>query len=120
LNLAIQPNIVSNFNQGVLELDFVRIYRGSPTSTKSVFKEREIQIFPNPANSKVRLNLSENLNEEVTIQLQSPDGRQSMNWRQMANGNSIELQDLSTLPSGLYIGFLGTRDGRLPFKFVKE
>jgi len=120
LNLAIQPNIVSNFNQGVLELDFVRIFRGSPTSTKSVFKEREIQIFPNPANSKVRLNLSENLNEEVTIQVQSPDGRQSLNWRQMAHGNSIELQDLSSLPSGLYIGFLATRNGRLPFKFVKE
>jgi len=120
LNLAIEQGIAGNFSEDVLELDYVRIYRGSPTSTKPVFKENEIQVFPNPALSRLRLNLAENLNEEVILQLQSPDGRQTLNWRQMAHGNSIELQDLSSLPYGLYIGFLATRNGRLPFKFVKE
>lgn len=120
LNVAIEQGITGNFSEGVLELDYVRIYRGSPTASKPILKEKEIHIFPNPAFSKVRLDLTENLNEEVGIQLQSPDGRQSMNWRQMANGNSIELHDLSKLPSGLYIGFLSARNGRHPFKFVKE
>ena len=120
LNVAIEQGITGNFSEGVLELDYVRIYRGSPTASKPILKEKEIHIFPNPAFSKVRLDLTENLNEEVGIQLQSPDGRQSLNWRQMANGNSIELHDLSKLPSGLYIGFLSARNGRHPFKFVKE
>ncbi len=120
LNVAIEQGITGNFSEGVLELDYVRIYRGSPTASKPILKEKEIHIFPNPAFSKVRLDLTENLNEEVGIQLQSPDGRQSLNWRQIANGNSIELHDLSKLPSGLYIGFLSARNGRHPFKFVKE
>lgn len=119
INLAIQGNIVSSFNQGVLEIDYIRVYQ-EKTNVGIVSKVfNDIIIYPNPVENHLTLNINSSNQEELYIKLYSIDGRTILNRNYKINNDKIILDNLENLATGTYfISFI--LDGKLyNLKFIK-
>jgi beta-glucanase (GH16 family) len=51
LNIAILPNIDPNFTESAMEIDYVRVYQESTTTTVEVLLESKLVVSPNPVNT---------------------------------------------------------------------
>jgi hypothetical protein len=120
MNVAIEPSISPAFTQADLEVDYVRIYQGSPTTAKTLTAPSSIQVYPNPVGSFAKLNLPEFLDEEVKIELLGADGRVIQVLHQQMQGSLLEISGLSGLPPGLYSGIVSSETERRVFRFEKE
>jgi hypothetical protein len=73
----------------------------SLASVKNINFSKLVQVYPNPTNSDLFLNLSKELGNTVTVQITSVDGKVVYNANNLSTGviNKIEM---STLTNGLY------------------
>ena len=98
LNVAmggIAGDIVSNFTEGEMLVDYVRVYQESTVSTKSPLNfENETKVYPNPASNTVTISSNEPIDRFVLTDLY---GKQLIE----ENGNTHQL-DVSELISGIY------------------
>lgn len=96
----------------------VRVYRwdGLITSTEEVTAENQIEVFPNPALSEVKI-VSPKPGELLTYHLTDIAGKTVMSFK---GGDSHELIDVSHLNSGVYVLTLIGEDLRLTSKIVVE
>lgn len=120
LNLAIEPTITPAFTQAALEVDYVRVYQGTTTRVKPGILKEPFKVVPNPFSGRLRLELTEELEEEVLIELYGEDGRLVLHQRKSVNGKIIELENLQNLQSGFYNGKLVRKAGQTTFRLLKE
>jgi len=75
----------------------------------------DIQIYPNPANDHLTINLSK-IDDEYTIEIKSIDGKPIVSYQNLS-GNSQKI-DVSELPNGSYLLNISTKSQSNVFKFV--
>jgi hypothetical protein len=120
MNVAIEPSISPAFNQAAMEIDYVRIYQGAPTSVSTLKEKGPVVFYPNPANSQIRFELEEPLKGNCRVELFRPDGIRIKPLKQKINGKLLELEGLESLPKGVYYGILIQENERRHFRFIRD
>ena len=60
LNVAIEPSAIgSNFNQSIMEIDYVRVYQENALSNSNPENLEDIIIYPNPTTTLLTIKISE-------------------------------------------------------------
>jgi beta-glucanase (GH16 family) len=120
MNVAIEPSISPAFNQAAMEIDYVRIYQGAPTSVSTLKEKGPVVFYPNPANSQIRFELDESLKGSCRVELFRPDGIRIKPLKQKINGKLLELEGLESIPKGVYYGILIQENERRHFRFIRD
>lgn len=119
LNIAIEPSINANFTQSAMEIDYVRVYELTPTSTQNVVESKTPKYFPNPVNDKLTIVLEETIQENIMINIHSIDGKLVKIIQENINDNTFVINGLSDLNKGLYFVTFRTKKQNYNLKFVK-
>jgi beta-glucanase (GH16 family) len=114
-NVAILPNIATNFTESAMEIDYVRIYQES-TASLIDHKTKTINIFPNPLKNKLTVNLA-NIDSASKIVLFSLTGKKIHTFNQDYN---IETHDVSFLKAGVYFLKIDVKSKSQFFKIIKN
>ena len=61
-NVAILPNIASNFTQSAMEIDYVRVYQSNTLNTKDILAN-SFKVYPNPASSEINIQTDLNIDK---------------------------------------------------------
>jgi beta-glucanase (GH16 family) len=102
MNVAIQNNISSNITQAAMEVDYVRVYQETKSSTVTINKFPGFKVYPNPFANKLTIAIDANDLEDVEVEIQALEGQVLIT--QLANfvDGKVEINGLDHLPSGVY------------------
>jgi beta-glucanase (GH16 family) len=119
LNVAIQPNITTNFTQDAMEVDYVRVYQESPTSAISELSNSPERYFPNPVNDEINIALNSQNNELFDVKIYNMDGKMVFSNQQVVNDNMLTINNLSHLSQGMYIMTYTNKKSIKSLKMIK-
>jgi hypothetical protein len=103
------------------DFDAVDIYVSvdALSDTKSIDIEHNLQVYPNPAGSIIRVDLNDLMDIAKTLTIENPFG-QLLKVMDLKNSQSGTLElDITDLIPGMYLVSLNTSSGKLVSKFVK-
>lgn len=120
LNIAIEPSIDPNFTQSAMEIDYVRVYEYVPTSTQNITQTKTPTYFPNPVDNVLTIELDKNIQENVTVNIHSIDGKLVKTYQKNIVDNQLQINGLSNLNKGLYFVSFRTTDTNYNLKFLKN
>jgi beta-glucanase (GH16 family) len=103
LNVAILPNINPSFTEGSMEIDYVRVYQASSVSTPELKKSEDLFAYPVPFTNELTIQLNQAFEQEVNLSIYSMDGRMLSSYSKPVINNKIILNDLNSLPKGIYL-----------------
>ena len=115
-NVAILPNIASNFTESAMEIDYVRVYQESVASVSEINNLLDIKLFPNPVNDKLNIQFSSDLGK-IKGTIYSLTGQKIQTFVQNSSKKTIETADLS---KGIYFLKLESTKGTSTHKIVKK
>ncbi len=94
------------------------LYGESPNSTENVLQDRPLELFPNPTNGSFVISLDQPIQEQVTIDIRSIDGRLLKRY----NYQSFQREeiDLSAYSAGVYIMQFRSEEGVTTRRVIKE
>jgi beta-glucanase (GH16 family) len=120
LNIAIEPGIDPNFTEGAMEIDYVRIYQQTPTSTTSIKENRTQTYYPNPVSDVLNIVLTEATTKNIVFNIHSIDGKLMQTQTATPNGEMVSLNGLETLANGMYFVSYQLEGKVYSFKVVKQ
>jgi beta-glucanase (GH16 family) len=103
LNVAIQPSISPTFTQSSLEVDYVRVYQESPTSSIEMLPVNTISYYPNPVDDELNIELEDVSDRLVSVKIYSTVGQVVHSDTYPILNNTISLKGLNQLQKGMYI-----------------
>ena len=115
LNFAFLPSIDQNFTEDALEIDYVRVYQSSPTSTtSSVNKNQSLDLnsAPNPAQDFITFSYSLPENTDVNLTILDSSGQVIKNFftENQKMGTHQIGWEINTIPNGVYLYTLRTKN----------
>jgi beta-glucanase (GH16 family) len=120
LNIAIEPGIDPNFTESAMEIDYVRIYQQTPTSTTSIDQNITQSYYPNPISDVLNVILAEATVENIVFNIHSIDGKLMQTQTATPNGEMVTLNGLGTLANGMYFVSYQLEGRVYSFKVVKQ
>ncbi len=102
LNIAIQPNISASFTQSELEIDYVRVYQLDATSVAEHGKQQPLRLYPNPVQDALSMVLPGSSDQSVQLRIYTSQGQLLREEKVELQQQQLELQQLGSLPTGLY------------------
>lgn len=119
LNVAIQPSISPTFTQSSLEVDYVRVYQESPTSSIETLPVNTISYYPNPVDDELNIELEDVSDRLVSVKIYSAVGQVVHSDTYPILNNTISLKGLSPLQKGMYIVTYELNQKTQSFKMIK-
>jgi beta-glucanase (GH16 family) len=114
LNVAIEPTVAPNFVQSSMEIDYVRVYQASMTSTANAINTPKVKLFPNPVTNQLSITGIQSVT--ATAEIYSLLGQKI--YTCSLTGPDTML-DLTSLDNGVYLLVLITETGRETYKIMK-
>lgn len=119
MNFAIQGNISNSFTQDTLEIDYVRLYQDQKSSiTERLMHQPE--FYPNPVKDLLSIKCGNGADEFSKITIYSSDGCEVFSDEILSKNGLIELNNLSSLNTGIYCLQYTFAGQTYNFTFVKE
>jgi beta-glucanase (GH16 family) len=115
-NVAILPNIASNFTESSMEIDYVRVYQESTASVLDIESVKKINVFPNPVNDTLSIKITD-IDELSKAVLYSLSGKKIHSFNQ---NSTLKKHDISFLKKGIYILKIETKSKPKYFKVIKN
>jgi beta-glucanase (GH16 family) len=115
-NVAILPQIASNFTESAMEIDYVRVYQESVASVIKVSNLVDIKLFPNPVKEQLNIQFSAHLGK-VKGTIFNIAGQKIKTFTQIELNKTL---NISNLTKGLYFVRLETEKGSITHKFIKK
>ncbi len=119
LNIAIEPSINPNFTQSSMDIDYVRVYQESAVSIHEE-KAPLLNSYPNPFKDQIVLQFDQHDLASLNVSLYAANGQQVKRFTQHVSGNTVMLDELDQLPSGLYLLMYTLADKLYTVKLMKE
>ena len=101
LNIAILPNIYSNFRSCELDVDYIRVYQKSALGVGNEMKTGS-KIYPNPANIELNIELPATINGKVKCEIFNLSGEIIRNWEETVANGKLPMIDISGIKKGIY------------------
>lgn len=119
LNIAILPHIDPNFEEGIMEIDFIRIYQEATTASKTN-PSSSVHFYPNPVDAELRLYFNTIQSGTAQLKIYTIDGKLVKQITTNLSGKQINLTDLNYLKSGFYILQIEKEKETHSVKFLKQ
>lgn len=103
LNIAIQNNIASNFNQSSLEIDYIRVYQDATSVNIENNELKQTLIYPNPFRNQFSIRTVNSNDTELQVVIHSIDQRLVYSEKCKIYNNEILIKNLDDLEKGIYI-----------------
>ncbi len=104
LNVAILPSILPSFTSSAMEIDYVRVYQESPLSNVQLDENKtDVLLYPNPFFEKITIQLKEVKAQDLPIHIYSIDGKWLRTIPAKIRNEELEINNLQTLESGVYL-----------------
>lgn len=120
LNIAIQPIIPPSFTESAMVIDYVRVYQLDVTSVAETAAPKPLRVYPNPAREQLHIELPAWSEQSVTLRLLNAQGQLLRSEERLVTGSSTQLEELGSLPAGLYLLQLEAGGQRYFARFVRE
>jgi beta-glucanase (GH16 family) len=120
LNIAIQPIIPPSFTESAMVIDYVRVYQLDVTSVAETAAPKPLRVYPNPAREQLHIELPALSEQSVTLRLLNAQGQLLRSEERLVTGPSTQLEELGSLPAGLYLLQLEAGGRRYFARFVRE
>lgn len=120
LNIAIQPIIPPSFTESAMVIDYVRVYQLDVTSVAETAAPKPLRVYPNPAREQLHIELPAWSEQSVTLRLLNAQGQLLRSEERLVTGPSTQLEELGSLPAGLYLLQLEAGGRRYFARFVRE
>lgn len=120
LNIAIQPIIPPSFTESAMVIDYVRVYQLDVTSVAETAAPKPLRVYPNPAREQLHIELPALSEQSVTLRLLNAQGQLLRSEERLVTGPSTQLEELGSLPAGLYLLQLEAGGQRYFARFVRE
>ncbi len=120
LNVAIQSVIDPGFTQSAMEIDYVRVYQESPVAIEKVVLTLNQISYPNPVDSELNISVENGDAQNVYLKIYNHEGKLVISYDKTISNNTITLDNLGYLSSGMYtvVYVLGSR--QYSSKFIKR
>jgi len=115
-NLAILPNIASNFTESAMEVDYIRVYQESTASLLEIDNLLDVSVYPNPVKDKLIIKIPKLEGASKAI-LYSITGKKLYTFNQ---NSTIKSHDISFLKTGIYLLKLEINSNSKFFKLIKN
>ncbi len=103
MNIAIQGNIAPSFTQGLLEIDYIRVYQDSRSVGINDNSKFQTNLYPNPFNNSINITLSQSSAQELLVNILSIDGKLILTENYKINDNTVLLNNLDFIEKGIYM-----------------
>lgn len=120
LNIAIQPSITPDFVESAMEIDYVRVYQESPTATREVQPETNLEFYPNPVGEQLSIVLQEASDQPVSVQIYAADGQLAKTVACQISNNTLLVEGLGDLAPGVYVASFKLGDVMRSVKFMRR
>lgn len=120
LNIAIQPIIPPSFTESAMVIDYVRVYQLDVSSVAETAAPKPLRVYPNPAREQLHIELPTLSEQSVTLRLLNAQGQLLRSEERLVTGPSTQLEELGSLPAGLYLLQLEAGGRRYFARFVRE
>lgn len=120
INIAIQPIIPPSFTESAMVIDYVRVYQLDVTSVAETAAPKPLRVYPNPAREQLHIELPALSEQSVTLRLLNAQGQLLRSEERLVTGPSAQLEELGSLPAGLYLLQLEAGGRRYFARFVRE
>ncbi|SDS29080.1 Por secretion system C-terminal sorting domain-containing protein [Polaribacter sp. KT25b] len=115
-NVAILPNIASNFTESAMEIDYVRVYQEATASVFDIDNLTDVRVYPNPVNDKLTIKMP-NLEGVSNVNLYNITGKKLYTFNQ---NSATQTHDFSFLKKGVYLLKIETKSKSKFIKIVKN
>ena len=114
LNVAILPQISSEFTESAMEIDYVRIYQKSASPVQEISNSMNIKIYPNPVQDYIFIEAEKNIESAIVY---SVEGRFISSDLPYSKEAKI---DVGSYDNGIYVLVVKV-DGKVKSsRFIKE
>lgn len=120
LNVAILPHIDPSFTSDAMEIDYVRVYEASTTSTREAPIYLGAIAYPNPFDGELSIDIEEVEDEEVRLNIYALDGRLVHTRAARIAGGRLSVGGLDFLPAGRYFLDFAVANQRYTARVVKK
>lgn len=114
---AIEGDVINDAGQTARNYPFKFVWISSSVTSISEVNLAQIDIYPNPVEDYLIVNIPESMNGKALFSLYRTDGQTVRSIGCDGGENRI---DTSDIPAGLYFGTLKTENGSRSFKIVKK
>lgn len=115
-NVAILPNIASNFTESAMEIDYVRVYQEATASVFDIDNLTDVRVYPNPVIDKLTIKMP-NLEGATNVNLYNITGKKLYTFNQ---NSATQTHDFSFLKKGVYLLKIETKSKSKFIKIVKN
>jgi beta-glucanase (GH16 family) len=120
MNIAILPGISSGFTQSAMEVDYVRVYQESPPSATQDETRRQHSYYPNPVDDELKILIDSPCEKEIKVYLYAFDGTLIKTYYVPAIINTLTVNHLGSLPTGMYMVSYKINQSYNRIKFIKK
>ena len=120
LNIAIQPSIDPNFQQSEMVVDYVRVYQESLLGISKPKGESKAVVYPNPVANYLTVKLPYAVHNQSTWSIRDLSGKLVSQHTVEISGDRLQIDNLKTLPSGMYVLYFVLNGNTFYSKFIKE
>ena len=119
-NVAMLPNVVPEFSESAMEVDYIRVYQESPISSTTSVEANQSNYYPNPFDDRLTIKLEESGLRELQISILSLDGKTILSRQLPVVNQQVTLDELGGLPRGMYLLSYRDMDKQFSIKIFKE
>ncbi|MCU4174428.1 family 16 glycosylhydrolase [Carboxylicivirga sp. N1Y90] len=104
-NVAIQSTIDPNFQEGAMEIDYIRVYQQDEATAikEPTNQENKAHIYPNPVSNELQILFDEDIQHELRIKIYNTSGRLIKTYSKIPSNNYIRISDFGCFPKGVYL-----------------
>ena len=120
LNIAIEPGIDANFTESAMEIDYVRVYQESNTTSIQPEEILHLSYYPNPVTDVLTIELDKTIENTATIQILDLHGKLLNTHIARIENSKVILHDLNYLSKGMYVVSVRAGEMNAAFRMVKK
>ncbi|MBS2213876.1 family 16 glycosylhydrolase [Carboxylicivirga mesophila] len=121
LNVAVQAHIDPNFQEGAMEIDYVRIYQaGTSTTIAEPQMESCVHVYPNPFRDEMNIVLKDVTTNQVELRIFNANGILLRSYTKGLFNKRVRLDDIGFLTRGIYLFQFEFDDKVECLKVIKE
>jgi beta-glucanase (GH16 family) len=103
LNVAIQPHIDPAFVESALEIDYIRVYQETSTSAEDQKYEKRYQVYPNPAENELVVELNYTPSEPLNFSFFDMAGNMVSHMSSINSNKIFRIPLSERFKPGIYI-----------------
>jgi len=103
-----------------MEIDYVRVYQESTTSTNERISPQSLNYYPNPIDDELTIDLEKDIQRKIDVTIFNLEGKLIKTLSPTINGRQMRIEQLGDLTKGVYLLKFQLDKENYSVKFLKH